>query len=69
MSLRSDYRKNDVYIYPIKIDSFLLKKVFLNSLKKADYLSKKPEFYNTLTNNCITNILDNVNDISSKHII
>jgi hypothetical protein len=37
-------------------------------LKRADQLSNKPEFYNTITQNCTTSILDHVNDLRDVKI-
>ena len=37
-------------------------------INKANYLKDNPEFYNTVTSSCTTNIVDHVNKISPKRI-
>ncbi len=62
IGLRTNIRKNPpehVYIYQIKAKPEDEKKVFLNYIKKINKLKNAPEFYNTLTTNCTTNIWDN----------
>jgi hypothetical protein len=42
--------------------------LFERMLRRANRLSGDPEFYNTLTNNCTTNIVDHANEVSSVKI-
>jgi hypothetical protein len=58
-----NFRKNDVFMYPIKTSQANMKELFVSVLKRADQLSTHPEFYNTLTNTCATSILDHVNEL------
>ncbi len=37
-------------------------------MKRVNKLKNEPEFYNTLSNNCTTNIIDHVNTITPKKI-
>ena len=37
-------------------------------LESANRLNDRPEFYNTLTNNCTTRILDHANQVSDRKI-
>ena len=37
--------------------------VFLDMLLRANAIKEKPEFYNTLTNTCTTNLVAHVNEI------
>lgn len=64
VKLRSNYRKDDVYIYPTKIDKEHARKLFLSMIARVNKLHDQPEFYNTITNTCTTNIVRHVNDIS-----
>jgi len=50
-------------MYPVKTDKENIKNIFISMLKRADYLTKNPEFYNTITNNCTTSILEHANEI------
>src|SRR4029079_1739659 len=37
-------------------------------LKRANKLTREPEFYNTLTNNCTTNVVDHINKLWPNRI-
>ncbi len=63
IKLRTNYRNNEVYIYPIKTEKEKIQLLFKSMLIKADRLTREPEFYNTLWNNCTTSILDHANSI------
>lgn len=63
IKLRANYRKDDVFMYPIKLEKEKLKELFIITLERADKLSKEPEFYNTLTNTCTTSILMHLNSV------
>ena len=64
MKLRTNYRKDDVYVYPTKIDQAHARQLFLSMMLRVNKLYEKPEFYNTITNTCTTNIVRHVNEIS-----
>jgi Domain of unknown function (DUF4105) len=61
IKLRTNYRKNDVYMYPIKTEKAKIQALFRSMLIRADKLTHEPEFYNTLWNNCTTSILTHAN--------
>lgn len=57
--LRTNYRKDppeDVYVYRFQGSLENGRKLLAEYINKINNLSKKPEFYNTLTTNCTTNI-------------
>ncbi len=57
--LRTNYRKDppeDVHIYRLHGPVEGGRKVFMEYVKKINALKNRPEFYNTLTTNCTTNI-------------
>jgi len=59
IGLRTNYRFDpieDVYIYPMAGSREDAKKLFLSYIEKINALKEHPEFYNTLTTNCTTNI-------------
>ncbi|MEA2715330.1 MAG: hypothetical protein QOG91_358 [Candidatus Parcubacteria bacterium] len=68
VKLRTDYRKELVYMYPVRASAEKMQAVFLDMLKHANRLTAHPEFYNTITNTCTTNIVRHVNKISPKKI-
>jgi uncharacterized protein DUF4105 len=68
IGLRTNYRKDIVYLYPVKTTREKMRRVFLDMVERANKLAAKPEFYNTLTNNCTTSIVRHVNTISPRRI-
>ncbi|HUP88055.1 MAG TPA: DUF4105 domain-containing protein [Longimicrobiales bacterium] len=61
-------RGDQVYVYPIKAAKEKVRRLFVQMLERANHLSDNPEFYNTLTNNCTTNILHHANSIATHQI-
>jgi hypothetical protein len=61
-------RGDDVYLYPIKTTPARARALFVRMLEQANSLRDHPQFYNTLTNNCTTNILEHANSIASVQI-
>lgn len=57
IGVRSHIRENSVYLYPLKGSSLQGHALLLNFLRRADNLSHTPDFYNTLTDNCLTGLL------------
>lgn len=63
VKLRSNYRHDMVFIYPIKTTPDKAQQMFLEMVQRANQLRDRPEFYNTLTNTCTTNLVRHVNTI------
>ncbi len=61
IKVRTNYRKNEVYTYPIKTEKIKIQQLFRSMLIRAQKLEKEPEFYNTLWNNCATSVLMHAN--------
>lgn len=68
IKLRSNYRKDDVYLYPIKTTKEKTRELFVSMLERANKLGNEPEFYNTLTSTCTTNLVDHVNLLSEGKV-
>jgi len=68
VKLRTNYREDPVYLYPAKASPEMARKLFVDMLTKATALKEKPEFYNTLTNNCTSNIVHHINDLYPDRI-
>ncbi len=68
VKLRSNYRKDNVYVYPIRTTEENQRKLFLSMIARMNKLAEEPEFYNTLTSTCTTNIVAHVNEIVPKRI-
>ena len=61
--LRTDVRKVDVYLYPILATPPQVQKVFLAACARVNEIARQPEFYDTISNNCTTNIVDLINEL------
>ncbi len=68
IGVRTNIIKYDVRLYPIHADIEIIRAVFCDILKRADKLGEEPEFYNTIWNNCATNIVRHVRRFSEKPI-
>jgi len=54
--LRTNYRKEDVYLYRLRTQPELIRKVFLSYLHEVNRLEAQAEWYNALIGNCTTSI-------------
>lgn len=68
VKLRSNYRKDQVYVYPIKTSKENIALLFKDMLTRANELKDEPAFYNTLTNTCTTNIAKHANKIMDQRV-
>ncbi len=68
IGLRAVTWNTPVYLYPVRATVEQIQTVLLGMLRRAQALAAQPEFYNTFTNNCTTNILDAVNAIATRPI-
>jgi hypothetical protein len=55
-------------MYPLRAPVERVRALFVEMLETAEHLRTRPEFYNTLTNNCTTRIRDHANRIASRPI-
>jgi hypothetical protein len=54
IGLRTEIRRDDVHVYPLRTSPATLRRLFLLLLERVNALATRPEYYNTLTNNCTT---------------
>jgi len=66
--LRTIYWMEDVYIYRLRMPKSDTRALLVDMLKRANHLSKKPEYYNLANNNCTTNIARHINNVSPGRI-
>ncbi len=66
--LRANVRRDDVYLYHANITPQQSQALFVDMLQRANKLSTKPEFYNTIGNNCTTNLVAHVNQVVPNKI-
>lgn len=61
---RAAFSTERVYLYPIKATPGRMREMFLSMLHRANELREHPEFYNTITNNCTSNVVAHVNRVA-----
>ena len=65
---RAAFNTEQVYLYPVKATSERMREMFVDMLRRANKLRIEPEFYNTLTNNCTSNVVSHVNQIAPNTV-
>ncbi len=68
VKLRTNYRKDQVFLYPIKASKEGISKLFMSMVNDINALNKEPAFYNTAMNNCMTTIAHHVNKVTTKKV-
>ena len=68
IGLRTNYRRDVVYLYPGRTTPDKMRHAFVDMVRRANKLADEPEFYNTLTSTCTTNIVRHVNTIAPKRV-
>lgn len=65
---RAAYDDDRVYLYPIKATPDKMRAMFVSMLERANKLRAEPEFYNTITNNCTSNVVAHVNQVAPHSV-
>lgn len=68
VQLRSNHRKDDVYLYPVDASKERIASFFLDMVARMNGLHARPEFYDTLTSNCTTNLVSHVEKVSAVDV-
>jgi hypothetical protein len=63
IALRTNHRQSRVWLFPIRTTPEQRRSLFLSMLDRAAALQREPEFYNSLTSSCTTNIVDHVHEL------
>lgn len=66
--LRTRYRDSDVYLYRTVATPEQAQAMLIDMLERANRLASRPEFYNTVVNNCTTNVLNHVNRLRQQKL-
>lgn len=66
--IRTGHRDTAVYVYPTVATPEHAQALFIDIMARVNKLASKPEFYNTLTNNCTTNLKKHVNRIAGGRL-
>ncbi len=68
VALRANYRKDRVFVYPVKASKEKLQSLFTSMITRADALGRQPEWYNLIWRTCTTSILTHVNALRTEPI-
>ena len=61
-------RGDDLFVYPARATPAQASAMFADMMRRADELTRSPEFYHTILNNCNTNLRDHVNRVASTRL-
>lgn len=68
IGLRTNYRKENVYLFPMHLSAEQARELFLDVLDRANELAEKPEFYRTISDNCTTALVKHVDHVRDRPI-
>ncbi len=68
VELRTNHRGEDVYLYRTTATPDQARMLLVDVLGRTNELASRPEFYETFTNNCTTNLVRHVNRISPNRL-
>lgn len=68
IGVRANHRGEDIYLYPTTATPEQARNLFVDIVSRANELASRPEFYDTFTNNCTTNIARHINRIAPQRI-
>ncbi|WP_257452501.1 Lnb N-terminal periplasmic domain-containing protein [Archangium lipolyticum] len=68
IQLRSNHRRDDVYLHPIRASKERTTAFFLDMVRRMNALQQRPEFYDSLTNNCTTNLVRHLEKVSATNV-
>ncbi len=68
VKLRSNYRKDQVFVYPVRTTKEKGQALLTDILSRVNTLKENPEFYHSIVNNCTTNIAEHANTITPGRV-
>jgi hypothetical protein len=68
LKLRTNFRNDDVYLYRVNTTPEKVRALFVDVMQRVNELHDKPEFYDTITNNCTTNIARHINNLKPDRV-
>ena len=66
--VRTEHRDCEVFLYPTRASPDMARRLFVHMLRRVNKLRDEPEFYDSLTNNCTTNIIDHINELAPGQV-
>jgi len=64
----TDVYLNGIYVYRSRLTREEGRALFVDVMRRANQLAVQPEFYDTLTNNCTTNIVRHINRLGTRKL-
>lgn len=68
VQLRTNHRGENVYLYRTTATPEQAQRLLVDVLARTNELAARPEFYDTVTNNCTTNIVRHINRIQPNRL-
>ncbi|CAN5735167.1 DUF4105 domain-containing protein [soil metagenome] len=68
LGLRAVAWNDPIYVYPVAVPTEMARDLFVALLERTRQIEDSAEFYNTITNNCTTNLLRPVNRLASRRV-
>jgi hypothetical protein len=68
VQVRTNLRGENVYRYRTTATPEQTRMLLVDVLARTNQLASRPEFYDTLTNNCTTNLVDHINRIQPQRV-
>jgi hypothetical protein len=68
LPVRPEYRNVDVLLYHTTATPAQARALFVDVMKRVNQLHDQPEFYDTLRNNCTTNIVRHINTLAPGRV-
>lgn len=65
LGLRAVAWDDPLYVFPVRVTRQQAGELFTRMMERAAQLAAAPEFYNTITNNCTTNLIEPINEIAA----
>ena len=65
---QTNLHDRDVYLYRSTATPEQAQRLFIDMMSRVNGLAAKPEFYDTLTNNCTTNIIEHINRVQPRRV-
>ena len=68
VALRTNYRKEDVYLFPSPLPPEKVRALLTDILVRVNSLADTPEFYGTIKDNCTTSLVGHLNKVRDEPI-
>jgi hypothetical protein len=65
---RTNFSGEDVHLYPTTASPAAARVLLADVLARVNQIAREPEFYDTLTNNCTTNLVHHINRINPNRV-